>query len=173
MLNTVACAAPPPSLAAPRRAAGAAARAGWRALAGRAATPGCPRWAPGPLRAAPPAVGGGLRATASSRLRSSGFNTAAVSLSADRPALADDAEDAPHNRVEPEEYRAQLAREEEAGLFEDNDGEEERVEVDATAGPDDSLAVRPPQGSRSLQVSAIDCECVKCDSTPRDAPAAR
>ena len=85
------------------------------------------------------------------------YHTAAVALGAERPAQADDAEDAPHNRVAAEEYRAQLAREEEAGLFEEEDGEEERVEVDAAAEADDSLAVRPPPGRDSVSCTFSGC----------------
>jgi hypothetical protein len=152
MLSTVAsCAAPAASAATPARRAFVAPRAAWRLLAGRAGTPGCARGAPAPFHrstAAPPGAGGAAvrAALAGSRVRMNSFNTAAVALSADRPALADDAEDAPHNRVAAEEYRAQLAREEEAGLFEEADENEERVEVDASAEADDTLAVRaaPP-----------------------------
>jgi hypothetical protein len=51
--------------------------------------------------------------------------------------------EAPHDPAAAAAYRLQLEEEEEAGLFDDVEGEpEERVEVDAAAVPDDSLAVR-------------------------------
>ena len=144
MLSTVALrAVPAASAASPLR--DAAPRASWRLLAGRPALPGAgrlaslPGWAPPASQAlAGRVVGVRLRA------RAAQLHTGAIALGAtDRETLADDAEDAPHNRVAAEEYRAQLAREEEAGLFEGSDGDEdERVEVDANAQPDDTLAVR-------------------------------
>ena len=97
-------------------------------------------WAP----PASPSVAGRAVAGVRLRPRAAQFHTANV-IAADRhaPAMADDEEEKPHNRVAAEDYRAQLAREEEAGLFEQSDGEEdERVEVDANAQPDDTLAVR-------------------------------
>ena len=50
-------------------------------------------------------------------------------------------EDAPHDPVAAAQYRKLLEAEEEAGLYEEPI-DEERVEVDASAQPDDSLAVR-------------------------------
>ena len=96
-----------------------------------------------------------------------GVRRAAVALGAERPAQADDAEDAPHNRVAAEEYRAQLAREEEAGLFEEEDGEEERVEVDAAAEADDSLAVRAPPGRDSVSCTFPGARPLAAHAAPR------
>jgi hypothetical protein len=144
MLSPVAVRALPACASAPTPLRAAAPRAASRLLSGRPALPGAgrsgalPGWAPPASQSLAGRVAG-VRL----RARAAPFHTGAIALgAADRPALADDAEDAPHNRVAAEDYRAQLAREEEAGLFEESDGEDERVEVDANAGPDDTLAVR-------------------------------
>ena len=70
--------------------------------------------------------------------RGQGMSTAALAAVSERSASA---ADAPRNPAAAAEYRKLLDAEEEAGLYEEPLGEEERVEVDASALPDDSLAV--------------------------------
>lgn len=82
----------------------------------------------------PPAGAGASRAAHRS------LSTAALAVSAERPAAGTE-EDSPRDAVAAAEYRKLLDAEEEAGLYEEPDENEERVEVDASALPDDTLAV--------------------------------
>ena len=62
--------------------------------------------------------------------------------------LAVDDADAPRDPAAAAAYKAILDAEEEAGLYEEPVDQEEVVEVDATAQPDDSLAVRDEWAGR-------------------------
>ena len=80
----------------------------------------------------------------------------ALAVATERTASGE--EDSPRDPVAAAEYRKRLDAEEEAGLFEEpEDGTEERVEVDASAQPDDSLAVRAGQGRRAARRAAGRC----------------
>jgi hypothetical protein len=104
----------------------------------------------------------------------------ALAVATERTASGE--EDAPRDPVAAAEYRKLLDAEEEAGLFEEpEDGDAERVEVDASAQPDDSLAVRAGtrfswaaggearrNGGRESLVSAAGCHFLA--PRARDAP---
>ena len=70
----------------------------------------------------------------------------ALAMAAER--LAVDDADAPRDPAAAAAYKAILDAEEEAGLYEEPVDQEEVVEVDATAQPDDSLAVRDEWAGR-------------------------
>ena len=104
----------------------------------------------------------------------------ALAVATERTASGE--EDAPRDPVAAAEYRKLLDAEEEAGLFEEpEDGDADRVEVDASAQPDDSLAVRAGtclscgqggwvgrNGGRESQLSAAGCHFLA--PRARDAP---
>lgn len=112
-----------------------------------------PSWA---RRCVSSAAGAGLEGPAPSRPSAARASFAAAALALEprvSPVEADSGEDVPSaSAASLAAFRSRLAAEEEAGaLGDDDDVGTERVEVDARAEPDDSLAARPRGGgSRRL-----------------------
>lgn len=141
-------------------AAGAAARPAPRArvLGPQPHAPAAAGCARGSVFAAagPASVGATASTHPTARLASSRASLSTAALAMGLPRVAVERERAPaeddvptHDAASVAEYRKLLAAEEEAGRFEDDEADAgERVEVDASAKPDDTLAVRSRRGER-------------------------